>query len=60
MTSYGMSPTVRCPGCTQAIEIDHQVHRTLDGNKLYVPIQSETSALAEHMDECPNVERGEQ
>jgi hypothetical protein len=59
MTGYGMPPTVRCPGCHQPVEIDHQVHCTLDGTKLYVPIQNETSALAEHMDECPNVERSE-
>jgi hypothetical protein len=50
-----MPPTVRCPGCAEAVEIEHQVHRTLDGRTLYVPIQSEHDALLNHMDRCPAV-----
>lgn len=56
MTTYGMPPTVRCPGCTGEVQIEHEVHRTLDGRTLYVPRQTEHDALLQHMDMCPNVQ----
>lgn len=62
MTTYGMPPVVRCPGCAGAVQIEHEVHRTLDGTTLYIPTQSEADALLRHMDACPRVQgkRGDQ
>jgi hypothetical protein len=58
--SYGMPPTVRCPGCAQPVEIGHEAHRTLQGITVYVPTETEADALLRHMDVCPNIERSEQ
>jgi hypothetical protein len=43
--THGMPPTVRCPGCFEAVEVEHQTHTTLDGRTIYVPTQTEHAAL---------------